>query len=145
MLENEPGTGTEGGLKRWLEGIGLSHYTDLFAQHRLDLDVMADLTESDLVELGLPLGDRKRLQRAMTALFRAETAEKPDAAARPQIRTEVGAERRQLTTMFCDMVDSTSLSVMYWLIYFTAVIGSLLFQIIFIFSYRVVKLYCLLK
>ena len=113
MLENEPGTGTEGGLKRWLEGIGLSHYTDLFAQHRLDLDVMGDLTESDLVELGLPLGDRKRLQRAMTALFRAETAEKPDAAARPQIRTEVGAERRQLTTMFCDMVDSTSLSVQF--------------------------------
>ena len=66
MLENEPGTGAEGGLKRWLEGFGLSHYTDLFAQHRLDLDVMADLTESDLVELGLPLGDRKRLQRAMT-------------------------------------------------------------------------------
>jgi class 3 adenylate cyclase len=113
MLENEPVTGTEGGLKRWLEGIGLSHYTDLFAQHRLDLDVMGDLTESDLVELGLPLGDRKRLQRAMSALFRAETAEKVDATARPQVRTEVGAERRQLTTMFCDMVDSTSLSVQF--------------------------------
>src|SRR5947208_8828651 len=113
MLENEPGTGAEGGLKRWLEGIGLSHYTDLFAQHRLDLDVVGDLTESDLVELGLPLGDRKRLQRAMTTLFRAETAEKADATARPQIRTEVGAERRQLTTMFCDMVDSTSLSVQF--------------------------------
>ena len=59
MLENEPGTGTEGGLNRWLEGIGLGYYTDLFAQHRLDLDVMADLTESDLVEIGLPLGDLK--------------------------------------------------------------------------------------
>jgi len=113
MLENEPVTGTEGGLKRWLEGVGLGHYTDLFAQHRLDLDVMGDLTESDLVELGLPLGDRKRLQRAMSALFHAETAEKPDTAARPQVRAEVGAERRQLTTMFCDMVDSTSLSVQF--------------------------------
>src|ERR1700754_893938 len=49
MLENEPVTGTEGGLKRWLEGIGLGQYSDLFAQHRLDLDVMGDLTESDLV------------------------------------------------------------------------------------------------
>src|SRR3954469_4957719 len=113
MLENEPGTGAEGGLKRWLEGIGLSHYTDLFAQHRLDLDVMPDLTESDLVELGLPLGDRKRLQRAMTALFRAETAEKPDATARPQVRTGGGAERRRLTPMFCDMVYSTPLTVQF--------------------------------
>ncbi|MCW1993437.1 class 3 adenylate cyclase/predicted ATPase [Bradyrhizobium diazoefficiens] len=113
MLENEPSTGAEGGLKRWLEGIGLAHYSDLFAQHRLDLDVMADLTESDLVELGLPLGDRKRLQRAMAALFQAETAEAPAAAAPPQARAEVGAERRQLTTMFCDMVDSTSLSVQF--------------------------------
>lgn len=113
MLENEPDIGAEGGLKRWLEAIGLGHYSDLFAQHRLDLDVMPDLTESDLVGLGLPLGDRKRLQRAMAALFKAETAETPAPAARPQARTEVGAERRQLTTMFCDMVDSTSLSVQF--------------------------------
>ena len=113
MLENEPDTGTEGELKRWLEGIGLGHYTDLFAQHRLDLDVIGDLTESDLVELGLPLGDRKRLQRAMAALFQAETAEAPTEAVRPQARADVGAERRQLTTMFCDMVDSTSLSAQF--------------------------------
>ncbi|QOZ07459.1 AAA family ATPase [Bradyrhizobium sp. CCBAU 51765] len=113
MLENEPGTGTEGELKRWLDGIGLGHYTDLFAQHRLDLDVIGDLTESDLVELGLPLGDRKRIQRAMAALFQAETAEAPIEAVRPQARAEVGAERRQLTTMFCDMVDSTSLSAQF--------------------------------
>ncbi len=113
MLENEPGTGTEGELKRWLDGIGLGHYTDLFAQHRRDLDVIGDLTESDLVELGLPLGDRKRIQRAMAALFQAETAEAPIEAVRPQARAEVGAERRQLTTMFCDMVDSTSLSAQF--------------------------------
>lgn len=113
MLENEPGTGTESELKRWLEGIGLGHYTDLFAQHRLDLDVIGDLTESDLVGLGLPLGDRKRLQRAMAALFQTETAETPTEAVRPQARAEVGAERRQLTTMFCDMVDSTSLSAQF--------------------------------
>ena len=54
-----------------------------------------------------------RLQRAMAALFQAETAEVPVAPAHPPTRTEVGAERRQLTTMFCDMVDSTSLSVQF--------------------------------
>ncbi|RZI39613.1 adenylate/guanylate cyclase domain-containing protein, partial [Herbaspirillum sp. HC18] len=82
----------------------------LFARHRLDLDVIGDLTESDLVELGLPLGDRKRLQQAMAALFQAESAKAPAA---PQTRTGVGAERRQLTTMFCDMVDSTLLSAQF--------------------------------
>jgi class 3 adenylate cyclase/predicted ATPase len=115
MLENEPSAGTQDGLKRWLEGVGLGQYTDLFVQHRLDLDVMADLTEADLVELGLPLGDRKRLQRAMAALLQAETAERPAAGVRPAPapRAEVGAERRQLTTMFCDMVDSTALSAQF--------------------------------
>ena len=111
MLEKEPET--EVGLKRWLEGIGLGHYTDLFAQHRLDLDVVGDLTEADLAELGLPLGDRKRLRRAMAALFQADAEEAPAVPARPPVRTEVGAERRQLTTMFCDMVDSTALSAQF--------------------------------
>ena len=61
----------ESRLKKWLEGIGLGHYGELFAQHRIDLDVVADLTESDLAELGLPMGDRRRLQRAMMSLMPA--------------------------------------------------------------------------
>jgi class 3 adenylate cyclase/predicted ATPase len=111
MLENEPGTSLEGGLKRWLEDVGLGRYIDLFAQHRLDLDVIGDLTDADLAELGLPLGDRKRLQQAMAALL--QKAEAPAAAMHPQARVGIGAERRQLTTMFCDMVDSTSLSAQF--------------------------------
>ncbi|GLR88420.1 AAA family ATPase [Bradyrhizobium iriomotense] len=109
MLETEPGAATETGLKGWLEGAGLGQYTELFAQHRLDLDVLPDLTEADLAELGLPLGDRKRLRRALATLLSPEPAEPPPAP-RPTARAEVGAERRQLTTMFCDMVDSTPLS-----------------------------------
>jgi class 3 adenylate cyclase/predicted ATPase len=112
MLETEP-SATEGGLKHWLEGAGLGQYTDLFAQQRLDLDIIPDLTDADLVELGLPLGDRKRLRRAMTTLLAPESAEPAPAAAHSAARTEVGAERRQLTTMFCDMVDSTSLSAQF--------------------------------
>ena len=64
MLENEPGAQTESGLKQWLEDNGLGQYADLFLQHRIDLDVIPDLTEQDVAELGLALGDRKRLQRA---------------------------------------------------------------------------------
>ena len=68
MLGEEPSVPNESGLKNWLEGIGLGQYGELFAQHRIDLDVVPDLTEADLAELGLPLGDRRRLQRAMMSL-----------------------------------------------------------------------------
>src|SRR4029077_8269623 len=104
MLENKPGAQTESGLKQWLEDNGLGQYADLFLQHRIDLDVIPDLTKQDLAELGLALGDRKRLQRAIATLPRITAAEHP-----PE-RSATGAERRQITAMFCDMVGSTSLS-----------------------------------
>ncbi len=104
---NEPSAGTERGLKNWLESVGLGQYTDLFVRHRIDLDVVSDLTESDLAELGVPLGDRKRLQRAMAALTGSDG---PTGTGRSAQSTVAGAERRQLTVMFCDMVGSTSLS-----------------------------------
>ncbi|MBR0716864.1 AAA family ATPase [Bradyrhizobium liaoningense] len=113
MLDNEPRAKTEGSLKDWLESIGLGQYAELFAEHRVDLDVIPDLTDADLVELGLPLGDRKRLQRGIATLFQAPAAELPVAPVHAQPRPEVGAERRQLTTMFCDMVDSTGLSAQF--------------------------------
>ena len=43
----------------WLEDIGLGQYANMFAQNRIDLDVLSDLTEANLAELGVPLGDRK--------------------------------------------------------------------------------------
>ena len=74
MLGEKPSVQIESGLKDWLEDIGLGHYGELFAQHRIDLDVVSDLTESDLAELGVPLGDRRRLQRAMMSLVPARLA-----------------------------------------------------------------------
>src|ERR1700756_5859052 len=108
MLENEPGAQTESGLKQWLEGNGLGQYADLFVQHRIDLDVIPDLTEQDLAELGIALGDRKRLQRAVASLPRITAAIRPPGGGAE--RSGTGAERRQITAMFCDMVGSTSLS-----------------------------------
>ena len=110
MLGEEPSVKIESGLKNWLEGIGLGHYGDLFARHRIDLDVVPDLTESDLAELGLPLGDRRRLQRAMMSLVPAGSASSSVGNGPRAPSATVGAERRQLTVMFCDMVGSTSLS-----------------------------------
>src|SRR5579883_1452705 len=104
MLDNEPGAGSDGGLRRWLESAGLSEYTDLFVTHRIDLDAVSQLTEPELARLGVPLGDRKRLRRAMAALPAMADG------SHTQAGTGTSAERRQLTVMFCDMVGSTSLS-----------------------------------
>ncbi len=45
----------------WLRGLGLGRYEEKFRENKIDLDVLADLTDPDLQELGVPLGDRRRL------------------------------------------------------------------------------------
>jgi len=113
-MQKENATGGDvSGAKYWLEGIGLGQYADLFARNRVDLDVLPDLTEADLAELGLPLGDRKRLLRAMAPIAKAVAADRlpgTHPTARDPRRAATAAERRQLTVMFCDMVGSTALS-----------------------------------
>ncbi len=98
-------------IDKWLEGLGLSKYSALFAENEVDLEVLPDLTEQDLKDLAIPLGQRKKLLKAIAAL--SEDADKvghvaEPAAASPPAHAE--AERRQLTVMFCDLVGSTELS-----------------------------------
>ena len=96
-------------IARWLEGLGLGQYAQAFAQNNIELDVVPDLSEDDLKELGLKIGDRRRLQRAVQALSptRHEPAPTPSP---PQPAVSGEAERRQLTLLFCDLVGSTALS-----------------------------------
>lgn len=47
--------------RSWLSGIGLGGHADLSAKHGVEWDVLHELTEADLKELGLSVGDRKRL------------------------------------------------------------------------------------
>ena len=49
-------------------GLGLGEYEQNFWDNKIDADVLADLTGGDLEKLGLPLGNRKRLLRAIGAL-----------------------------------------------------------------------------
>ncbi len=51
-------------IAQWLENIGLGQYAKAFADHDVHFDVFLDLTDSDLRELGVSLGDRKRFFRA---------------------------------------------------------------------------------
>jgi hypothetical protein len=91
-------------VARWLQGLGLERYEAAFRDNEIDWQVLSSLTADDLKEIGITaVGHRRRLIEAIAAL-RTEAEPAPTAP-----RTE-GAERRQLTVMFCDLVGSTALA-----------------------------------
>jgi len=96
-------------LGRWLRSLGLEQYEAIFRENAVDETVLSDLTDQDLEKLGVLLGHRRKLLRAITSL--EKTAENlpavPAAAASP---VQDSAERRQVTVMFSDLVGSTALS-----------------------------------
>ena len=91
----------------WLKKLGMSEYAELFAENRIDFSVLRDLTDQDLKDLGVALGDRRKMLRAIGEFSAASLAA-------PAITTEPvspdAAERRQVTVMFSDLVGSTALS-----------------------------------
>jgi len=92
----------------WLRNLGLGQYEALFRANEIDADILPELTEADFEKLGVPLGHRKRLLRAISGLATAETSAAPFAST--GATPHDAAERRQLTVMFCDLVGSTALS-----------------------------------
>jgi class 3 adenylate cyclase len=94
-------------IDSWLHGIGLEQYAQRFRDNAIDADVLRDLTNEHLRELGLPLGARLKLLRAVAALGSEQTLASPEITP-PAPRTD--AERRQVTVMFSDLVGSTALS-----------------------------------
>ncbi|MFP3566150.1 AAA family ATPase [Paraburkholderia sp. SIMBA_030] len=102
-------------LTRWLVQVGLGGHAATFASQGIDWDVLGDLSEHDLKELGLPLGDRKRLLKALAALTDARTPSREHVFERQEqpplsAAGALEAERRQLTVMFVDLIDSTPLT-----------------------------------
>jgi class 3 adenylate cyclase/predicted ATPase len=89
----------------WLEKLGLSEYAKCFAENRIDLSIVPDLTDQHLKDLGLPLGDRLKMLRAIRELSAATAA-----STQPEPKSQDAAERRQVTVMFSDLVGSTALS-----------------------------------
>src|SRR5215470_17130102 len=95
------------GIAEWLASIGLGEYAQRFADNAIDLSVLRDLTEQDLKELGVLLGHRRKILRAIAELDGVAPAP-IGSATEPVLRGE--AERRHLTVMICDLVGSTALS-----------------------------------
>ena len=120
-------------VTNWLEKLGMSEYAQRFADNDIDFSILGDLTDQDLKDLGVAsLGHRRKILRAIAELDRPEATAAPPAAApappsrpappsppptpvaappqttpRPQ---EAAGERRYLTVMFCDLVDSTGIA-----------------------------------
>ena len=100
-------------VAEWLHSLGLERYTQAFQDAEVTPEVLPELTEADLRELGLPLGPRKMVLKAIQALGPSAApgpvdVRLPAGQTRPATPSE--AERRQLTVMFVDLVGSTALA-----------------------------------
>src|SRR5215472_7085543 len=102
-------TGPVMDIAAWLRGLSLERYAEAFRDNAIELQVLPELSEADLEKIGVLLGHRKIMLKAIAAL--CVDAQEPVTniiPAAPVASNE--AERRQLTVMFCDLVCSTPLS-----------------------------------
>ena len=98
-------------IAEWLVSLGMSEYRERFAEERIEIDVLPELTDQDLEKLGIPLGHRRRMLKAIRELGQPPPTESRVAAAASPTPQD-SAEHRQLTVMFCDLVGSTVLSAL---------------------------------
>jgi class 3 adenylate cyclase len=98
----------------WLRGLGLGKYEETFRVNAIDADLLPQLTDVGLKDVGVSaLGDRRRLLNAIAALVGARPSVDlsiSESKPAPSEGPAVSAERRPITVMFCDLVGSTSLA-----------------------------------
>src|SRR5215469_8296010 len=110
----------------WLKKLGLPEYGGCFAENGIDVSVLPHLTDQDLKDMGVLLGHRRKMLAAIGELSsqraapRAPTTDSPIgpapipaavAVASPIApAAESAGERRHLTVMFCDLVNSTGIA-----------------------------------
>ena len=99
-------------IAEWLQKLGLSQYTQHFAENDINFAILPHLTDQDLKELGVKsLGHRRQLLLGIAEIssVQKDTAPPPTASEAPLAQHDT-AERRQVTVMFSDLVGSTALS-----------------------------------
>src|SRR5262249_28718488 len=107
-------------IRQWLADLGLERYGDAFEREELTPANLPELSDDELKDLGLPLGPRKTILKAINALRTSDTiapSRSPDSDITKQLtetnlasRNALEGERRQLTVLFCDIVGSTELA-----------------------------------
>jgi class 3 adenylate cyclase len=100
----------------WLEKLGMSEYAQRFADNAIDVSVLSDLTDQDLEKIGVLLGHRRKILKAIAALNSGPVAQSDASVAAsptpapPNDAAGAIGERRYLTVMFRDLVGSTAIS-----------------------------------
>lgn len=93
----------------WLRRLGLEQYEACFRENEIEVDILPELTEQHLKDLGVSLGHRLKMLRAIRELRGGAPVRVEPAGS----KTYDVAERRQLTVMFCDLVGSTALAAQF--------------------------------
>ena len=98
-------------IAEWLEELGMSEYAQRFAENRIDFSVLPDLTDQDLKDIGVVLGDRRKILRAIARLDAVpeRSSEAPSSLAVAAVQglpTEEGASERGDVTLD-DIVGET--------------------------------------
>jgi len=97
-------------LRGWLRAHNLEQLAETFEANDIDIDIFTELNEADFEKLGVSLGNRRRLLKAIAESGATPIESKTSVAEAPAPSEAEGAERRQVTVLFCDMVGSTALS-----------------------------------
>jgi class 3 adenylate cyclase/predicted ATPase len=93
-------------IAEWLNRLGMSGYTQRFAENGISFAALRYLTDQDLKDIGVLLGHRRIILAAIQELGVPPGKPSPAVEVKPQDT----AERRQVTVMFSDLVGSTALS-----------------------------------
>lgn len=106
-------------ITQWLRSLRLEQYVDVFLKNDIDGEILPELTADDLIGLGVTsIGHRRKLLAAIATLRESSSSAAnarvfsidADAQDGRLVIHASSAERRQLTIMFCDLVDSTALT-----------------------------------
>ena len=110
-------------VSQWLDGLGLGQYAASFLEHEVEPEILPELCDGDLKEMGVAaLGHRKTLLKAIELLRRDGPDAPPlehaeaDAGDGPAADSDVTAwsrtpgERKPVTLLFADIVNFTPLA-----------------------------------
>jgi class 3 adenylate cyclase len=90
----------------WLGSLGLDQYASAFRENRIEADAVPELTDQLLRDIGVPLGHRLRMLRAVRDLGGPASLVAQPATVEPVLH----AERRHMTVMFCDLLGLSALA-----------------------------------
>ena len=105
-------------IEQWLAQFGLGQYACAFIDNDIDREVLPDLSDVDLKELGVSLGHRKKLLKAIAALPATETSGPAQVSPGASLDNDddltvwsrTPGERKPVTMLFADIVGSTALT-----------------------------------